>query len=229
MDHDARRREDSGSARPPTQIHEPGALPVDEAVPARHPYWELLPEDVRDRLLEKAGRVLTWWAGPDTDGRPSAVVLGDTGLCRVAQVVARDGSAEFRGQRIRLEPGSLRARSFDGRPAPDGRTAAPGPPGAPVRRLELGSPAQSVLGHLPLPVQDFLQRPFLGGDARVTADWYYDRTDEPGLTTWFLALVLHTEHTLTAVEGTRTLAPGERADQARWLGIQCHQARLVPR
>lgn len=231
MDHDARRREGAGFDRALTQIHEPGALPVDTAVPARHQYWEGLPGDVTARLLEKAGRTLTWWAGPDAEGRPSALVAGDRGLCRLRQDL-RDGVPEFRGQRVRLEPGSLRSRTFDGKPSPDGRAAAPGAPGAPVLRLGLDARAQGVLGHFPLHVQDFLQRPFLTGrsaDGGVTADWYYDETVETGRTVWFVAVCLSTEHTLTVAEGTRSLARGARPDRAEWQGIRCHEARLAPR
>ncbi|MFG2990436.1 hypothetical protein ACGFZK_14290 [Streptomyces sp. NPDC048257] len=226
MDIDAWRREDPEFTRAVTQVHEPGALPVDSGIPARHAYWELLPGDVRGRLLEKAGRSLTWWAGPDSDGRPSAVVVGDRGLCRVGQVL-RDGVAEYRGQRARVEPGSLQSRSFDGKPSPDGRSAAPGLPGAPVLRLDLAPEAQGVLGHFPLPVQDFLQRPFLAGDAPVTADWYYDETVEPERTTWFVALALSSGRALTLAEGTRTLDRGARPDRAQWRAIQAHQARLT--
>lgn len=86
-----------------------------------------------------------------------------------------------------------------------------------------------MLGHFPLPVQDFLQRPFLTGEDRVTADWYYDETVEPDRTTWFVALVLSCGRALTLAEGTRTLDRGARPDQARWHGIQYHQARLTPR
>ncbi|WP_329388805.1 hypothetical protein OG625_34475 [Streptomyces sp. NBC_01351] len=246
VDHNARRREGlegrKGRGGPRseydlavTQIHEPGALPVDSEIPARHQYWELLPGDARARLLEKAGRTLTWWAGPDGHGRPAALVVGDRGLCRLRQE-PRDGAPEFRGQRVRVEPGSLRSRSFDGGPSPDGRAAAPGVPGAPVLRLDLVAGAQGVIGHFPLPVQDFLQRPFLsgrsgggGGGGDVTADWYYDETVEEARTTWFVALCLSTENTLTVAEGTRTLARGARPDRAEWQGIQCHQARLTPR
>ncbi|CAM5270265.1 hypothetical protein [Streptomyces avidinii] len=228
MDIDAWRREDPEFTRAVTQIHEPGGLPVDSGVPARHAYWELLPGDVRARLLEKAGRCLTWWAGPNSDGRPSAVVVGDRGLCRVGQVQQGE-VAEFRGQRARVEPGSLHSRTFDGRPAPDGRATAPGLPGAPVLRLDLVPEAQGVLGHFPPAVQDFLQRPFLGGDARVTADWYYDETVEPERTTWFVVLVLSTDGALALAEGTRTLDRGARPGRAEWHGIQCHRARLTPR
>ncbi|MFD7261084.1 hypothetical protein [Streptomyces sp. NPDC059874] len=237
MDHEARRRELAGGAggseleSAVTQIHEPGALPVDIGIPARAEYWESLPGDVTARLLEKAGRTLTWWAGPDADGRPSALVVGDRGLCRVTQE-PRDGAPEFRGRRVRVEPGSLRSRAFDGKPSPDGRAAAPGAPGAPVLRIDLGAAAQGVLGHFPLPVQDFVQRPFLSDPSRgsgVTADWYYEETVEPARTTWFVAFCLSTEHTLAVAEGTRTLARGARPDRAEWHGIQCHQARLAPR
>ncbi|MFB6614297.1 hypothetical protein ACFCV9_08790 [Streptomyces sp. NPDC056367] len=232
MDHGARRRENPEYGVAVTQIHEPGALPVDAEIPARHQYWEeRLPRDVRARLLEKAGRTLTWWAGPDADGRPSALVVGDRGLCRLRQEL-RDGTPEFRGQRVRVEPGSLRSRSFDATPSPDGRAAAPGAPGAPVVRLALGAQAQGVLGHFPLPVQDFLQRPFLSGAAGtggVTADWYYDETVGPERTTWFLAVCLSTGHALTVAEDTRTLARGARPERAEWRGIRCHEARLTPR
>ncbi len=164
MDIAAWRREDPELTRAVTQIHEPGALPVDAGIPARHAYGELLPGDVRARLLEKAGRCLTWWAGPDAEGRPYAVVVGDRGLCRVGQVQQGE-PAEYRGQRARVEPGSLRSRTFDGRSAPEGRAVAPGLPGAPGLRLDLVPEAQGVLGHSPLPVQDFLRRPFAGGGA----------------------------------------------------------------
>ncbi|MEU2453062.1 hypothetical protein ABZ605_23650 [Streptomyces sp. NPDC012765] len=229
MDIDAWRREDPELTRAVTQIHEPGALPVDAGIPARHAYWELLPGDVRARLLEKAGRCLTWWAGPNAEGRPSAVVVGDRGLCRVGQVQQGEAAAEYRGQRARVEPGSLRSRTFDGRPVPEGRAVAPGLPGVPVLRLDLVPEAQGVLGHFPLPVQDFLQRPFVGGDAAVTADWYYDETVEPERTTWFVVLVLSTGDALALAEGTRTLDRGARPDRAEWHGIQCHRARLIPR
>lgn len=43
MDIDAWRREDPEFTRAVTQIHEPGALPTDPGIPARHAYWELLP------------------------------------------------------------------------------------------------------------------------------------------------------------------------------------------
>ncbi|MFJ3963694.1 hypothetical protein [Streptomyces sp. NPDC090036] len=140
MDVDAWRREDPGFTR---------------AVTPRHAYWELLPADVRARLLEKAGRALTWWAGPDSDGRPAAVVVGDRGLWAYRPGGARRGGAVPRPA-DRVEP--LRSRSFDGRPPPDGRTTAPGLPGAPVVRLDLVPEAQGVIGNFPLPVQDFLDR-----------------------------------------------------------------------
>ncbi|MFD8634167.1 hypothetical protein [Streptomyces sp. NPDC059533] len=231
MDHDARRLDNPEYGLAVTQIHEPGALPVDNGIPARHEYWESLPGDVTARLMEKAGRTLTWWAGPDADGRPSALVAGDRGLCRVRQEL-RHGVTEFRGQRVRVEPGSLRSRSFDGKPSPDGRAAAPGAPGAPVLRLGLHAWAQGVLGHFPLHVQDFLQRPFLSGlsgGETVTADCYYDETVEADRTVWFVAVCLSTGRTLTVAEGTRSLARGARPDRAEWQGIQCHEARLTPR
>ncbi|MFD9261049.1 hypothetical protein ACFVZQ_21605, partial [Streptomyces sp. NPDC059538] len=154
MDIDAWRREDPELTRAVTQIHEPGALPVDAGIPARHAYWELLPGDVRARLLEKAGRCLTWWAGPDAEGRPSAVVVGDRGLCRVGQVQQGEAAAEYRGQRARVEPGSLRSRTFDGRPVPEGRAVAPGGPGGAVPRGGRGAAARGGLRLKTRPAHD---------------------------------------------------------------------------
>ncbi|MFE2547027.1 hypothetical protein ACFXGI_00450 [Streptomyces sp. NPDC059355] len=215
-----------------TQIHEPGALPVDPESPDRMRAWELLPDDVRAKTREKAGRSLVWWARVYSDGAPFAVVFGDRGLCRV-QPTYRDGRAqEHRGERLRVEPGSLVSRSFDGRPAQAGGAgaAAPGRPGAPVERLVLDPPeAQGVLGHFPLDVQDFLQRPFLAGRRTVTAEWYYEETVQPRHSDLFVLLCLSTDRHVTAIEARRSLDLGATPDRARWHTLTCHQARLSPR
>ncbi|MEV6579711.1 hypothetical protein AB0M92_16310 [Streptomyces sp. NPDC051582] len=215
-----------------TQIHEPGSLPVDPETPDRLRAWELLPDDVRARTLEKAGRSLVWWARVYADGAPFAVVFGDRGLCRV-EPVYRGGRAEGqRGERVRVEPGSLLTRSFDARPprAGVGSPVAPGRPGAPVERLVLDPPeAQGVLGHFPLGVQDFLQRPFLAGRRTVTAEWYYEETVERAHTDLFVLLCLSTDRHVTAIEARRTLERGATPDRARWHALTCHQARLVAR
>ncbi len=222
-----------------TQIHEPGPLPVDPGTPDRDGCWQRLPADVRAKTLEKAGTVLLWWARLTYDGAPFAVVVGDRGLCRVHPVeptgptgggAAAGRGWEYRGERVRLEPGTLRTRSFDGRPAAAGGHLAPGRPGAPVERLVLDPPeAQDVLGHFPLDVQDFLQRPFLAGNRSVTADWYYYEIVEQAHEDLFVTLCLSTDRHLTAIEARRILARGATPDRARWRGITCHQARLLPR
>ncbi|MET9881867.1 hypothetical protein ABZZ20_01660 [Streptomyces sp. NPDC006430] len=214
-----------------TQIHEPGALPVDPEVPDRERCWSLLPADVRSRTLEKAGTVLVWWARLTPDGRPFAVLLGDRGLCRV-DPAPRGAELGYRGERTRVEPGSLRHRSFDGgSPKPGTSTGpGPGPSGVRVERLVLDPPeAQGVIGHFPLDVQDFLQRPFLAGGRNVTADWYYYETAETRHTALFVTLVLSTDRHVTAIEADRTLDRGATPDRARWHSIRCHQARFLPR
>ncbi|MFJ5807250.1 hypothetical protein OG906_29880 [Streptomyces sp. NBC_01426] len=244
MDHEAWLREMGGRDRAPqrpavgpegvTQIHEPGALPFEEEQPGRQQCWDRIPAATTATLLEKAGKVLTWWAYPEPNGHPRALVIGERGICRVAPVI-RAGVPEYRGERVRLEPGSLRRRSFDHRPPKVGRPktpapAAPPPPGVPVERLDLAPEARGILGQFPLEVQDFLQRPFLSGaDRQVSADWYYDETRDGRRATLFIALCLQTERALAVVEATRTLARGARVDQASWPAIECHQARLLPR
>ncbi|MEU5807863.1 hypothetical protein [Streptomyces sp. NPDC047718] len=231
-----RPQEDRSAARPErpeglTQVHEPGPLPVDPGLPDREVCWERLPADVRGRTLEKAGTVLLWWAHLTEDGAPFAVVLGDRGLCRVRPAPSEGPAREFRGERVRLEPGTLRSRSFGGgrdTAAAAGGPAAPGRPGAPVERLALDpAEAQNVLGHFPLDVQDFLQRPFLSGGRTVRADWYYLETVGPQDTTLFLVMCLADDQHVTAVEARRTLARGATPDRARWHAITCHRARLV--
>ncbi|KPH97260.1 hypothetical protein OV450_5896 [Actinobacteria bacterium OV450] len=214
-----------------TQVHEPGTLPVDPRTPDRHRCWELLPADTRTKATEKAGRSLMWWARVYSDGVPFAVVLGDRGLCRVEPVYRAGRAQEHRGERARVEPGSLHTRSFDARPPqPGGGPAAPGRSGSPVERLALNPPeAQGVLGHFPLDVQDFLQRHFLPDRRVVTAEWYYEETVEPAHTALFVMLCLSSDRHVTAVEGRRTLDRGATPDRARWHALTCHRARLVPR
>ncbi|MFJ3201181.1 hypothetical protein [Streptomyces sp. NPDC086989] len=214
-----------------TQVHEPGTLPVDPRTPDRHRCWELLPADTRTKATEKAGRSLMWWARVYSDGVPFAVVLGDRGLCRVEPVYRAGRAQEHRGERARVEPGSLHTRPFDARPPqPGGGPAAPGRPGSPVERLVLNPPeAQGVLGHFPLDVQDFLQRPFLPDRRVVTAEWYYEETVEPAHTALLVMLCLSSDRHVTAVEGRRTLDRGATPDRARWHALTCHRARLVPR
>ncbi|MEU8840156.1 hypothetical protein AB0D97_13635 [Streptomyces roseus] len=216
-----------------TQIHEPGSLPVDPESPDRLRAWELLPDDVRARTLEKAGRSLVWWARIYADGAPFAVVFGDRGLCRVEPVYRGGRAEEHRGERVRVESGSLLTRSFDARlprAGGGGSPAAPGLPGATVERLVLDPPeARGVLGHFPLDVQDFLQRPFLAGRQAVKAEWYYEETVEPARTGLFVLLCLSTDRHVTAVEARRTLERGATPDRAHWHELTCHQARLVAR
>ncbi|MFD7624882.1 hypothetical protein ACFV7Q_02345 [Streptomyces sp. NPDC059851] len=229
-----------------TQIHEPGPLPVDPELPDRDACWQRLPDDARAKTLEKAGTVLLWWAHLTEDRAPFAVVLGDRGLCRLLpaeperpagrlrNMLSTSPAREYRGERVRLEPGTLRSRSFDGSPpaaaAAAGGLTVPGRAGSPVERLALDpAEAQDVLGHFPLDVQDFLQRPFLSGKRSVRADWYYYETVEPEHTALFLVMCLTDERHVTAIEARRTLAHGAGPDRARWHAITCHGARLVRR
>ncbi|MFF5449356.1 hypothetical protein [Streptomyces sp. NPDC012888] len=218
--------------RPPsevTQVHEPGHLPVEFGRPARHACWDMLPPDTRATLSAKAGRPLAWWAWQDHGGHPAALLIGEQGLCHVnAQL--RNGVPEFRGERIRLEPGSLRERTFGGRSAvAPGGALAPGRATATVRQLDLPAGARDVLGHFPFEVQDHLQQPFLAAAGPVTAEWYYEESSGGAHTSHLFILCMRTDRNLTLVEGNRTLPPGAGPDRAQWTAIRCHQARLVPR
>lgn len=102
----------------------------------------MLGPGVQARLQEKAGTVLEWWARLDHAGNPRAVVLGPLGLCK-ANPVSRNGKRAYLVERLQLEPGALRRRSFDGSRTPPGLPAPPTPRyGPPPRRPLSRSPAR---------------------------------------------------------------------------------------
>ncbi|MGW2459695.1 hypothetical protein HKX69_30465 [Streptomyces argyrophyllae] len=216
-------------------IHRPGGFEVDASVPSRQQCWDMLEPGLREKLAHKAGGVWEWWARPDHEGHPQAFVFGPRGLCQVGRVV-RDGRTVFQGERLRVEPGSVRRRSFavtgaGRRPStatePWGGAAATraAQPSAAVRPLDLAPAAAGVLGNFPPEVQEFVQRPFLSDDHGLVADWYYEETLELTHRKVFVVFCLSAERHVTVAAGTRTLPRGRPPHQARW-DVECYEALI---
>ncbi|WP_407560557.1 hypothetical protein [Streptomyces sp. 184] len=222
----ARRRGEEVAA----QIHRAGELPLEE-IPTREECWDMLGPDVRARLQAKAGTILEWWARLDHTGRPRAVVLGPGGLCK-ANPVDRHGKRAHLIERLQLEPGAMRRRSFDSSRTPPGAPAASrapgggGPPRGPLPTVDLGLNAETrdVLGNLPADVQDFLQRPFLHGDSRgVVADWDYQEVTEFTHRRLSVLFVLSADRNVTFASGLRILPRGRSPRDAHW-EVECYHA-----
>ncbi|MFI9803968.1 hypothetical protein ACIHEJ_06280 [Streptomyces sp. NPDC052301] len=217
-------------------VHRPGGFGFDDSFPNRHQCWDMLEPSARDKLEQKAGGVWAWWARLDPDGRPKAFVFGPRGLCQAGFVI-RGGRPVLQGERLKLEPGSVRRRSFsttgpgtDAPPATEGlradaaHGALQSPPGA-ARSLNLDQAARGALGNFPAEVQEFLQRPFLADDQGLVADWYGDQSLELTHERIFAVFCLTADRHVTVAAGTRTRARGRSEDRARW-DVECWHGRI---
>ncbi|MEW2286795.1 hypothetical protein [Streptomyces sp. NPDC047841] len=217
-------------------VHRPGGFEVDASVPSRQQCWDMLEPGVREKLAHKAGGVWEWWARLDDEGHPKAFVFGPRGLCQVGSVV-RDGRTVFQGERLRVEPGAVRRRSFavtgpgkrpstaTGQWGRAAATRAAQPPAPAVLPLNLATAALGVLGNFPAEVQEFVQRPFLSDGHGLVADWYYDETLELTHRKVFVVFCLSAQRHVTVAAGTRTLPRGRPPHQARW-DVECYEALI---
>ncbi|MFI6582777.1 hypothetical protein [Embleya sp. NPDC050493] len=220
---------DRGPVEQVPQVHVPGELPVGSGGFDREQCWDLLGPKTRERLEAQAGSKLAWWAKLDADEYAEAFVFGPLGACRAASVV-REGRRVYLVERLRFEPDALEHRSFHSDPVerkpskasrlfrprrPAGGDPPPARP-AVVADLGLNERNSGVLGNLPAEVQEFLQRPFLGDDQGVVAQWYYDqRTDAMGRVLR-VVFALMGDRDVTFATGIRTLPRGTSPDRARW-------------
>ncbi|MYW01166.1 hypothetical protein [Streptomyces sp. SID3343] len=211
------------------RIHAPGELPVGTSGSNREQRWDMLGPKTRERLEAQAGTTLAWWAKLDADEFVEAFVFGPLGACRAASVV-REGKRVYLVERLRFEPDALEHRSL--RSDPVGRKpskasrlfrprrpAGGGPPPARpavVADLGLNVRDSGVLGNLPAEVQEFLQRPFLGDDQGVVAQWYYDEGIEAMGRVLRVVFALMGDRDVTFATGRRTLPRGASPDRARW-------------
>ncbi|MGP4109477.1 hypothetical protein ACTWP5_00995 [Streptomyces sp. 4N509B] len=230
------------SSSPAAPIHQPGGFPTDSSRPNRQGCWDRLGPATRGRLREMAGGVIDWWARleEDDDERPTAFVFGPDGLCK-ASPTTRDGRPVYLVERLRLDAGAMRRRTFTtgtttstvrsrvasrllgGTPTEPAPSGASETSDASANPLDLSDHARGVLGNFPAEVQDFLQRPFLGDDRRVVADYYYEESVEMASQRLFAVFCLSADRNVTLATGTRTLPRGRSLRNARW-EIECYHS-----
>lgn len=189
-----------GSAAP---IHEPGELHWSDSAFTREQCWERLSPAVRDRVNQRIGGLLEWWAS-DQDERVTAVVLGTRALVALEPTVNADGKAATRLNVVHIDESSFRsvrlnevvgARPPAGQSAnpqadprrpgwlggnprsgsvPGGQPGAAPSPAAPLART-LDGGMSSFLGMLPPRAQQLLQDPFLHAPQQLQYEYFYYR------------------------------------------------------
>ncbi|MBO4210919.1 hypothetical protein, partial [Micromonospora echinofusca] len=168
-------------------VHQPGAVHWSGSGATREECWQQLSPGLRDRVDQRIGRMLDWWA-TDLDGRVSAVVLGTRALVSVNPTVNGAGEPAYELVTVHLDEASFRSAPVRGpSPAPTERRSsaatgahrpgsAPGSPAGPGRPLRLDEGCTDVLGMLPARDQQLMQDPFLTASAPLRSDFFAYRT-----------------------------------------------------
>ncbi|ROO83288.1 hypothetical protein EDD29_0784 [Actinocorallia herbida] len=190
--------------------------------------WEALSPKVRALLEQRAGSTLAWFASDDpsdADGRPMAVVFGESALCIARPRLNADHRPVYTLSSYRLGP--IRHRDVDHRPPPAhprAGAAGPGHGGAPAGPVGLSAAARGVLGNLPEKAQTLLQSPF--SDSPVSFhDWYYQGYDHH---LEVFVLVLAGARDLTLAAGSKIVPAGHSDATAHW-ALRCYRAPVVGR
>ncbi|WP_433334004.1 hypothetical protein [Spirillospora sp. CA-294931] len=216
-----------GAAAP---LHRRGAMDLSTGQPLRQECWDAMGQGVRDRLLQRAGNVIEWWAtqdGADPSGRSMAVVFGDRALCVAEPRVNTEHKPVYALVSYVLDPGSFKNAAIDHRPLPAGaRPASKGPSAGPAAPdLGLDARARGILGNLPPKAQELLQAPFLGGQRVLRCDWYYEGREHQ--LSMFM-LYLAGARDVTVATGTKVVPVGHTEATAHW-SLTCRRASVVKR
>jgi hypothetical protein len=222
-------------------IHQPGELRFGSSVASREELWRRLSPTVHDKVNQRLGRLLEWWAA-EYDGRVSAVALGTRALIAIAPTVNAAGSPATEISTIRLNENSFRtaritagaepraggwgAASSPGGPSRPGEPSAPG--GALSRYLDDGM--RGFLGQLPKRAQELLQDPFVTAETAPRYDYFYRRNGPEqaiGGTTLNVWCYLADRATVTYCAG---VGHGHRQSisAASW-ELTCWRAEVAPR
>ncbi|GAA2590219.1 hypothetical protein SMC26_20250 [Actinomadura fulvescens] len=198
--------------------------------PLRQDHWDTMGPAVRDRLLQRAGNVIEWWANEDDsdpDQRPYAVVFGDRGLYIAEPRLNTEHRPVYALSSYELDPASFRRMTVDHRPPPPhaaGPTAAnDASPAGPD--LGLSANARGVLGNLPPQAQELLQAPFLAGERVLRCDWYYEGHEHH---LKMFMLYLAGPQSVTVANGTRIIPAGHTVATAHW-NLECRRATVTRR
>ncbi len=181
-------------AGPAAPLHDPRELRFGGSVGTREELWEQLSEPVRQRVRERAGETIEWWAARYGD-RVSAVVFGTRALIVLEPTVNAAGRPATEVSTVVLDEASFRSARVTGESTPAGpagpagtpiaQARAPQQPPPPRQQSHQQLPSQSpqqhqlsadmsgFLGQLPPRAQQLLQDPFAAPAGRLRYDFYY--------------------------------------------------------
>jgi hypothetical protein len=200
-------------------IHHADQLDFDPTAPLRDTCWTMLSQQVKDRIGQRSGEIIEWWAcrrEPET--RPFAVVIGREAVVFAHPRYSSEHRPVYELRAAELDPGSLQESPVIEH-RPPRRKARRGPPvaqspGPPADTVVEGLDAatRGVLGNLPPRVQKAMQAPFLASRVR-DHDCHYegleDRLDMFGI-------VLVGARHMTLARGTRLIPVGHDDASAHW-------------
>lgn len=219
--------------QPPTYAADD--MTLDSNKPARDAAWQSLGPVIRDRLRQRAGTSIEWWARIDPsadDRRIQAVIFGTNGLFTAQPRLDADHKPVYAITGFQIDPTSLRHTVIDHRPprkprrsrteksTPDARAADPDD--APAG---LGIHARGLLGNLPPQAQELLQEPFHRGQEVRSCDWYYQGFEHD---IKVFILYLAGAHDLTVATGKKLIPAGRTDATAHW-SLKIHHATVVRR
>jgi hypothetical protein len=228
-------------------VHRPTELQFGRSAATREELWSRLSPTVQEKVNQRVGRVLQWWA-TDNQGPVSATVLGHRALVIVSPATGRGGAPATEISTIGLAEESFRAVSIHEphaaappAPVPPPQRAAPGVgpgigpgarPGEPVAPLagQLDDGMAGFLGQLPRRAQQLVQDPFLGAPQDLRYDYYFYRTGKGhGITgaTLYVWCYFTDLRQLTFCAG-QGLGYREVTGPTHW-ELTCWRAQVVPR
>lgn len=218
------------AGRAPT--HQAGSMGMTGGKPLRQECWDAMGPLVRERLQQRAGTIIEWWATADSsldEDRPEATVFGDQGLCIAEPRLNTEHRPVYALSRYVLDPASLRNVSIDHRPAsgPQPRRAGSsrGPAGPAGPDIGLTAPAKGILGNLPPEAQELLQAPFLTGQNVLRCDWHYE--GQVHRLSMFMFYIAGPKDICVAA-GTKMVPAGHTDETAHW-SLRVHRASVVRR
>ncbi|MFI0353139.1 hypothetical protein [Actinomadura sp. 9N407] len=204
-------------------------MELDTDAPLREECWASMGQAIRNRLVERAGTVLDWWARQDPsdpDRRPHAAVLGDRALCVAEPRIDTGHRAVYSLSAYEFDPATFRTMAIEYRPLPGapGAPAAttPAAPGGAAPDIGLSRSARELLGNLPGKAQELLQAPFLRGQKVLRCDWHYEGSEHR--LDMFMAY-LAGPNDVTAVSGTKVVPAGHTEATAHW-SLLCRRASV---
>ncbi len=165
-------------------IHQAGQLRFGGSNSTREELWDRLNPAVREKVDQRVGQRLQWWAAEEDDGRVRVAALGTRALVVVTPVFNSSGGPATEITAISLNESSFRsvrvsvgaeAKALAG-PGPGtalATTTQHTPSAALAKQLDEG--ISGFLGQLPIRAQQLLQDPFLSAARELRYDHFFYR------------------------------------------------------